>query len=261
MDNIFWQHSLELIYSILVFTFSPIVNYFQVSLVFFGVCYYLFSKQLENRIILKTKKLSFGQLRKEVILSTASQIIFTIVQFIFYSTFDGFGYIHGYKDFDGLIGIVYVLFSIIVFTIIHDTYFYWVHRGMHNKYVFKLIHRTHHANNPIDPITAVSFGPAEAVLQALWPVLALLFLPLSPSAFLIVLSLDIIHTVYIHLGYEILPAGFVTHPIGKHFVTSTHHSMHHEHANGNYALYFLWWDWIMGTEHKDYCDRFKILTA
>jgi sterol desaturase/sphingolipid hydroxylase (fatty acid hydroxylase superfamily) len=37
--------------------------------------------------------------------------------------------------------------------------------------------------------------------------------------------------------------------------TSTHHNMHHQLFNGNYALYFTWWDKWMGTEFKDYEKR------
>jgi Delta7-sterol 5-desaturase len=256
----FWQSIFELITSILVFTFSPIINYFQVSIIFFGLCYWLFAKQLNNRKINNTKSVNAKQLIFETFHSTVSQLIFTVVQFVFYSTFDGFGFIHGYKDFDGLIGLSYLVFSIIVFTIIHDTYFYWIHRMIHHKSIFRFVHKIHHTNTLIDPMTSVSFNSIEAVLEALWPVIALLFLPLSPLAFFIVLSLDIIHTVYIHLGYEILPHSFVTNRFGKHIVTSTYHSMHHEKPNGNYGLYFLWWDWAMNTIHKDYTSRFEQLT-
>jgi sterol desaturase/sphingolipid hydroxylase (fatty acid hydroxylase superfamily) len=31
--------------------------------------------------------------------------------------------------------------------------------------------------------------------------------------------------------------------------------MHHQLFNGNYALYFTWWDKWMGTEFKDYETR------
>jgi sterol desaturase/sphingolipid hydroxylase (fatty acid hydroxylase superfamily) len=34
--------------------------------------------------------------------------------------------------------------------------------------------------------------------------------------------------------------------------TTTHHDMHHQQFNGNYGLYFTWWDRWMGTEFPEY---------
>ncbi len=36
--------------------------------------------------------------------------------------------------------------------------------------------------------------------------------------------------------------------------------MHHEKPNGNYGIYFNWWDRLMGTNHVDYEDRLAELT-
>jgi sterol desaturase/sphingolipid hydroxylase (fatty acid hydroxylase superfamily) len=58
-----------------------------------------------------------------------------------------------------------------------------------------------------------------------------------------------------HLGYEVYPKGWVKFPLLKFKTASTHHNMHHQLFNGNYALYFTWWDKWMGTEFKDYETR------
>jgi sterol desaturase/sphingolipid hydroxylase (fatty acid hydroxylase superfamily) len=67
----------------------------------------------------------------------------------------------------------------------------------------------------------------------------------------------IIYNVYGHLGYEIYPKWFSRHPLGKWINTSVNHNQHHQYFKGNYGLYFLFWDRLMGTIRKDYEDQFE----
>ena len=60
-----------------------------------------------------------------------------------------------------------------------------------------------------------------------------------------------------HLGYEIYPKGFNTHWLFRWKTPSTHHNMHHMKFNGNYGLYFTWWDRIFKTEFKDYNETYE----
>lgn len=62
-----------------------------------------------------------------------------------------------------------------------------------------------------------------------------------------------------HLGYEIYPKGFNTHWLFRWKTPSTHHNMHHSNFNGNYGLYFTWWDKIFKTEFKDYNETYEKL--
>ena len=60
-----------------------------------------------------------------------------------------------------------------------------------------------------------------------------------------------------HLGFEIYPKGFHKHWLGKWINTSVAHNLHHKKFDGNYGLYLLFWDRIMGTLRKDYDDTFE----
>jgi sterol desaturase/sphingolipid hydroxylase (fatty acid hydroxylase superfamily) len=71
--------------------------------------------------------------------------------------------------------------------------------------------------------------------------------------------LDLLNNVLGHLGYEIYPKNWVRLPFLKYKTASTHHNMHHEQFNGNYGLYFTFWDKWMHTEIKDYERRFDAL--
>ena len=68
--------------------------------------------------------------------------------------------------------------------------------------------------------------------------------------------LDLLNNMLGHLGYEIYPKNWVRLPFLKYKTASTHHNMHHEQFNGNYGLYFTFWDKLMHTEIKDYEQRF-----
>jgi sterol desaturase/sphingolipid hydroxylase (fatty acid hydroxylase superfamily) len=49
--------------------------------------------------------------------------------------------------------------------------------------------------------------------------------------------------------------------VGKFPNTPTHHAMHHEKINGNFGLYFNFWDRMLKTNHAEYEQRFEAVTA
>ncbi|MEM9502198.1 MAG: sterol desaturase family protein, partial [Pseudomonadota bacterium] len=63
-------------------------------------------------------------------------------------------------------------FALIVF--VHDAYFYWIHRAMHSKRLFRATHLHHHKSRTPTPWTAYSFTTWEAVLEAAFMPLFLL---------------------------------------------------------------------------------------
>lgn len=154
----------------------------------------------------------------------------------------------------------YFILSFILLMLIHDTYFYWVHRLMHQKRFFTLIHRVHHQSHNPTPWASLSFHPLEAILEIAIVPIAAFIIPLHPITLLLFATWSLIWNIIGHLGFEIFPAGFVHHPIFKWFNTSTHHNMHHSKANCNYGLYFNIWDSIMNTNHKAYRTTFDQIT-
>ena len=77
-------------------------------------------------------------------------------------------------------------------------------------------------------------------------------MPLYGSVIYIFLIHMIVRNVLGHTGLELFPRGFVRLPLAGGLTTVTHHDMHHSNPSGNFALYFTWWDRIIGTEHADY---------
>jgi sterol desaturase/sphingolipid hydroxylase (fatty acid hydroxylase superfamily) len=64
-----------------------------------------------------------------------------------------------------------------------------------------------------------------------------------------------------HLGVELFPRGFTSHPLLGWINTSTHHNMHHSEIGCNYSVCFNLWDWVMRTNHPRYHARFDAVVA
>lgn len=153
-------------------------------------------------------------------------------------------------------GLLYLLASVPLLLVLHDTYFYWAHRLMHHPVLFRHVHRVHHLSRTPTPWAAYAFALGEAVLMALFVPLAVLLLPVHPSALFTFLALMILRNAMGHSGVEFHPESWVDSPLDA-LTTVTHHDLHHQHLRGNYGLYFTWWDRLMGTEIPGYKDTFR----
>ena len=160
----------------------------------------------------------------------------------------------------GKYGYTYYAISILLMIIMHDTYFYWTHRLMHWKPLFKWVHKTHHLSLNPTPFAAYAFHPVEAVVEVgIIPLIAFT-LPHAPSALTIFSLYSLLLNVTGHLGFELFPGGFASHWLFKWHNTSTHHNMHHRLTKCNYGLYFNFWDRVMNTNHPDYEKSFDAVT-
>ncbi|HZF66007.1 MAG TPA: sterol desaturase family protein [Chitinophagaceae bacterium] len=144
---------------------------------------------------------------------------------------------------------------------IHDAYFYWMHRLMHNKQLFKIFHLVHHKSVNPSPWAAYAFHPLEAIVEAGIFLVFLFTIPIHFLHLFIFFFLMIVYNVYGHLGYELYPKGFNKHWLGKWINTSVNHNQHHQFFKGNYGLYFTIWDRMMGTLRKDYDAQFERVTS
>ena len=158
-------------------------------------------------------------------------------------------------------GWVYFVGSVIAAIIAHDAYFYWTHRLMHHRRLFRWSHLTHHRSRTPTPFAAYAFGPVEAMVQAAFLPLLLLVMPMSGWAIFAFLLHMIVRNAIGHSGHEWFPRGTSRGLWLGWLTTVTHHDMHHENVRGNYGLYFTWWDRLMGTEQRGYHQRFDAATG
>jgi sterol desaturase/sphingolipid hydroxylase (fatty acid hydroxylase superfamily) len=153
--------------------------------------------------------------------------------------------------------IAWFIIAFPVMAIMHDTYFYWMHRLIHHPKLFKWVHLIHHKSTNPSPFAAYAFHPFEAVLESIIFLIFVFTIPVHLYHLLFFFLFMILYNVYGHLGWELYPRGFNKHWLGKWINTSVNHNQHHQYFKGNYGLYFLFWDRIMGTIRDDYDKRFE----
>ncbi len=153
-------------------------------------------------------------------------------------------------------GWVYLVFSVAALILFHDTYFYWMHRFMHVKWVYPHVHLVHHRSISPTPWASFSFHPIEGVLEATGLVLLVYFMPIHMYAMWSFLIFMTVFNVLGHLGYEIFPYGNTRSWAWWWHNTVSHHDMHHKYFNSNFGIYFNWWDKWMGTNHEKYHEEF-----
>ncbi|HUJ60688.1 MAG TPA: sterol desaturase family protein [Kofleriaceae bacterium] len=197
-----------------------------------------------------------AQLRREIAYSASTIAIFAAVGTgVWYGADAGVLQLYDRVDAHGWL---YFVLSIAVLVVAQDAYFYWTHRAMHHRRLFRIVHRVHHLSRNPSPWAAYAFAPIEAFVHAAFVPLATLAMPVHRIALFVFLAFMIVRNVIGHLGLELLPAGF----IGRWpwTTTTTHHALHHHRPHGNYGLYFTWWDRLAGTTDPTYEATFAALT-
>lgn len=149
--------------------------------------------------------------------------------------------------------------------VLHDAWFYWMHRSLHHKLLFRKAHAAHHVSRTPTSWAAYSFAPIEAIAESIYVPFMLLvlsqILPLTGIAVFIFLIHQIARNVIGHSGFELAWPGFTRSPLTGWLTTTTHHDLHHTEGRYNFGLYFTWWDRMMGTEHPTYHARFEEVVA
>ena len=138
--------------------------------------------------------------------------------------------------------------SVLIYLLLHDTWFYWTHRLMHFPRIYKRVHAVHHASRVPTAWTAMSFHPLESLSGAVLIPGLCLIIPIHYGALLAVLTVMTVMGVTNHMGWEIFPRALVAGPAGRWLVTASHHHRHHEKYLCNYGLYFRFWDKLCGTD-------------
>ena len=228
---------------------------------FGGIAFLIFYVLFRNRWNYKKIQHRFPRAKdylREIGYSILTIVIFTSVTVFFVKNPPVTKYTFYYRDI-AQHGRLYFFAVFPLLFIIHDTYFYWMHRWMHLPAVFPIFHKVHHLSTNPSPWAAYAFHPLEAVVEAgILPVF-LFTLPIHFFHLLIFFLVMIVYNVYGHLGWELYPPGFNKTIVGKWINTSFNHNQHHQFFKGNYGLYFTFWDRMMGTIRKDYDKKFEEL--
>lgn len=158
-------------------------------------------------------------------------------------------------------GWAWLALSVLALIVLQDTYFYWTHRAMHHRRLYKLFHLVHHRSTNPSPWTAYAFAPLEALTHAAFVPLVWLVLPLHEAAVFVFLLFMIVRNVHGHLSMELFRPGFTRGAITGWLTTTTHHNLHHQRFTTNYGLYFTLWDRLLRTTDARYHATFERVAA
>ena len=137
--------------------------------------------------------------------------------------------------------------SAAAYLLIQDAHYYWLHRLMHWRPLFRWLHAGHHRHPEPSPFAGFAFDPAEAALTG-WLLPALAFvIPIEIHLAVFLLMLITVTGVLNHAGWEVWPRRVVEGPLGRTVITASHHAQHHGKFGCNYGLHLQWWDRLMGT--------------
>ncbi|MEC4005702.1 sterol desaturase family protein [Flavobacterium sp. SUN052] len=155
--------------------------------------------------------------------------------------------------------IYWIPLSLVLSLIVHDTYFYWMHRLLHHKNIFRFAHLVHHQSTNPSPFTSYSFHFLEAITEGLVLFVIVFTIPMHPITLIIFGLLGFLINIYGHLGYEIMGKSFRYSFWFQIINSSVYHNLHHKKFHGNYGLYFRFWDRIMNTENPNYVKEYDII--
>ncbi|XP_071789039.1 methylsterol monooxygenase 1-like [Asterias amurensis] len=142
----------------------------------------------------------------------------------------------------------YVLLGqFLVCLVIEDTWHYFFHRALHDKRIYKYIHKIHHNFQAPFGIVAEYAHPAETMILGLgfmWGIM------LTCNHLMLLwgwMAFRLLETIDVHSGYDLPlnPLHLLPFYGGARF-----HDFHHMNFTGNYSSTFTYWDKIFGTDKQ-----------
>eukprot|EP01116_Phalansterium_solitarium_P007451 TRINITY_DN20125_c0_g1_i1.p1 TRINITY_DN20125_c0_g1~~TRINITY_DN20125_c0_g1_i1.p1 ORF type:complete len:275 (-),score=47.55 TRINITY_DN20125_c0_g1_i1:88-912(-) len=137
--------------------------------------------------------------------------------------------------------------QIVVYLLAYDTLFFWLHRLLHHRAIYKHIHKKHHAFKTTISISTAYAHPLEDLSSSAVPILVVpLLLGCHPYVLMAWLTIITAESVDAHCGYQLWFSPFSCIPFraGAKF-----HDYHHSHNVGNYGM-FWFWDRLCGTDKE-----------
>jgi ferredoxin-NADP reductase/sterol desaturase/sphingolipid hydroxylase (fatty acid hydroxylase superfamily) len=205
----------------------------------------IFGQKLSTRKIQLSKRAGWAQIKGEIGATLLSFIGGTTFSILLISLKDG-GLTKFYVE-AGKYGLWYEFFMIFIMLVISDTWFYWSHRVMHHPSIYKYVHALHHKSLDVNPYTSSSFHVIESLWLTFWLLPLAILMPISMTVLGIMQVIGTLNNLKSHLGYELFPKFFILPPFNM-LVNATNHSLHHTQYNGNYGLFFRFWDIVCDTE-------------
>ena len=150
-----------------------------------------------------------------------------------------------------------IIEGIIAFLLMDLAFYYW-HLANHKVPVLWRFHNVHHIDPDLDVSTSFRFHFGEIALSAIFRIIQISVIGITPAAFLIYEICFTVNTIFQHSNIK-LPIKF-ERILNKIIVTPRMHAIHHSQfrteTDSNYSTVFSWWDRLhksirLNIPHKD----------
>ena len=140
-----------------------------------------------------------------------------------------------------------IAIQLLVCMILDDLTFFWSHRTLHTRWLYKHVHKKHHEY--VTPVSIASHyaHPVEFVLGNILPFAMGPLVLSSQMHFFTRICWSVLRlteTCNGHCGYEFPWAPFSIVPFTG---SAQYHGYHHTNNLGNFASFFTLWDTVFGT--------------
>jgi Delta7-sterol 5-desaturase len=220
--------------------------------------YHYLGPKIPHRRIVENEA-SYSQIQNEKRRSIHTQMMFMGLALVIFGLHRA-GFTQIYTKVDEK-GYLYFSLSVLIMHQLHDAYFYWTHRLMHQWKPLQKYHFVHHESAPPTPYSSLAFHPIEAFIQGLYWVIISLTLPIHIYWLFAFYSFMFYINMWGHTSYEFWHKDLLTHKILKHLNTPTHHNLHHKYHKANFSIYYNFWDKLCGTNHPEYENHYRTVKA
>jgi sterol desaturase/sphingolipid hydroxylase (fatty acid hydroxylase superfamily) len=234
----------------LTFFTAALAGYLALYFLVNGACQLVFCSGLcgdwGGRRIQPDRAAPAGQARREMLLSVLNLPFFALSATVAYGLYRR-GWTQVYLDLAGT-SWLYFAFTVLLILVLHDAYFYWAHRLLHWRPLYRSVHRVHHLAHTPTSWGAYATHPLEGLLISGNLLLYPLLFPVHPLAVALYIVIQMVYSTLGHCGYDAFPPEFRRRWYLSWHNTPSHHDDHHRYVRGNFGHYLNLWDWLMGTE-------------
>lgn len=144
---------------------------------------------------------------------------------------------------------IYFVFSIFLYCLLFDFWFYLAHRALHTGFLYRYVHSVHHELRETNIYGVAHFHFFEIILYGLCHLLVATFLPMHLYAIIVAVLLIELQNIFAHWGYEFFPHFWRSR--FRYMMYSTDHAHHHRHLTHNYGYFSKIWDVLLKTDRKE----------
>lgn len=138
----------------------------------------------------------------------------------------------------------------LVFILIWDFFYYWMHRSQHGSAVLWQEHLVHHSDDSVNITTSSRTHILEQPLAAVFistPMAVLFTLPPMTIAWVAILPWAWAYMVHANIRLSFGPLWWLLASPQYHRI---HHSVEPQHFDKNFAVWFPLWDILFGTAYR-----------